>query len=631
MTFSAGDSVLLKRGTTCSGKLFPDGSGTAASPITIGAYGTGALPIISAGSNEAAIKLYEQSGWHIENLEITGGNPHGIYIYAARGNIDHIRITNVEVHDVGGTASNKVSGLIDIAVIWRKAGVINDVIIDGVTAHTTNQWRGIHVGCGGNSAPAGNTSDIIIRNSTAHHTYGDGITIFCCNNGLIENTVTYETGNQPTEQFGTPNGTWTYACKDCTVQFNEAYLADSPADGDGGGFDIDWNSENSLYQYNYGHDNRAFCVAIYGAERDATKNSILRYNVCSHNGAENSIFGDIYMSTWSNGWLDGVAVYNNTISWNPVFVAGWDSPAICNGCIPGWEADFSGTLPNFVKNNIIYSTGAYGGHFLTSSSDLDFDYNIYWYTGTTTTTWKYNSTTYTSFSTYQSGSGQDANGMYADPKLNSPTYHGNGMPDTEFTLQSGSPAIDAGTNVGSMGSRDFFGNTIPYSGTYDIGAHEYGSSPPPTATPTVGPSPTPTDTPEPTATPTDGPTPTPTATPGGTPEVHVEDVYTTDSGGTPKDTFNGGDTVYWRVQIKDGYGAAVEGATVTTKMIKPDESVYATLDETTGSTGWAYFSKGTKVPDPTGTWRIDVTNVVKSGYTYDPNDNVKDSHSWTLQ
>ena len=46
-TAAAGDQVLLQRGATFVGQLTWYGSGTAAANITIGAYGTGALPVIS--------------------------------------------------------------------------------------------------------------------------------------------------------------------------------------------------------------------------------------------------------------------------------------------------------------------------------------------------------------------------------------------------------------------------------------------------------------------------------------------------------------------------------------------------------------------------------------------------------
>jgi hypothetical protein len=70
-TSQPGDVVLVRRGTVCSGMLWPKGSGTAAAPIRLGAFGDGARPIIDAGHQQAAIKLFNQAGWEIEDLETT--------------------------------------------------------------------------------------------------------------------------------------------------------------------------------------------------------------------------------------------------------------------------------------------------------------------------------------------------------------------------------------------------------------------------------------------------------------------------------------------------------------------------------------------------------------------------------
>lgn len=459
-TFGAGDSILLKRTATCGGMLNPKGSGTSSTPITIGAYGSGARPIISAGSNQAAIKLFNQQGWKIQDVETTGGNPYGIYVGGNSGTLSYFRITNVLAHDVGGSATSKDNGLIFVAVDNGSSAIINDVIIDNATAYSTAQWNGIRVSCGGASAPAGNSGQIIIRNATVHDVGGDGIVLFACSNGLIENTVAYETGQITTNAYGTPNSTWTWTCANCVVQNNEAYAAHSPG-VDGGAFDVDWGQTNTTVQYNYGHDNDSYCVAAFGAENQVTVNSIIRYNICANNGrqADGAAKGDFFTYTWNGGSIDGLQIYNNTSYWNPVV----DEPALVN-----IGTAYSGTRARFFKNNIIYSTVS---KLIWSDNTLAFDNNLYWYTGSGP--WfGYNGGWYNSFSAYQSGSGQDANGKYANPLLNSPTYHANGKPTTPFTLQSGSPAINAGANVGGMGTRDFYGNSIPQGGGYDIGAHE---------------------------------------------------------------------------------------------------------------------------------------------------------------
>ena len=59
-TFRPGDAILLKRGTRCTGSLWPKGSGEPGKPIRLGAYGAGALPIIDAAGGRAAVTLFNQ-------------------------------------------------------------------------------------------------------------------------------------------------------------------------------------------------------------------------------------------------------------------------------------------------------------------------------------------------------------------------------------------------------------------------------------------------------------------------------------------------------------------------------------------------------------------------------------------
>ena len=143
-TFAPGDRIFLNRGTTCKGIFSAMGSGTPAAPIVLGAYGTGAPPIIDGGSYVSAVWLFNQQGWHIENIDTTGGTRYGIHISGDSGPLNHFRITNVAVHDVDGALSSKDSGLIVISPAGNGA-TFNDVIIDGATAWSTTQWAGIEI------------------------------------------------------------------------------------------------------------------------------------------------------------------------------------------------------------------------------------------------------------------------------------------------------------------------------------------------------------------------------------------------------------------------------------------------------------------------------------------------------
>ncbi|MGE5529281.1 MAG: Ig-like domain-containing protein [Patescibacteria group bacterium] len=122
-----------------------------------------------------------------------------------------------------------------------------------------------------------------------------------------------------------------------------------------------------------------------------------------------------------------------------------------------------------------------------------------------------------------------------------------------------------------------------------------------------------------------------TTQPGGGSSMHVHDIWTCTSKGTPQTAFTAGDTVYWRVKIVDAGGVAVANALVTTVMKRPDGTTYTTVTKTTGTDGVAVFSKKTARTDPKGTWTIAVTDVVLSGWTYDPAANLETEITFTLQ
>ncbi len=554
-TFGSGDSILFKRGTTCSGQLWPLGSGTSSSAyITIGDYGSGPLPIINGGGNQSAIKLYNQQYWHIQNIEAIGGNPYGIYV---SGNVsavlNHFRVTNVVAHDVGGTTTSQKENGIIVFIPGAAGTLFNDVIIDGATVYNTQQWAGILVGGDdyGRTMTSPRNTNITIQNSSATNVYGDAIVLYQVNNGLLTNNLAYNTGLIPTDVVGTPNGIWEWECGNCIVQYNEAYNQHSPT-WDGGAFDIDFGSSGNILQYNYGHDNDGYCMAVFatGGASQTVSNNIMRYNICSNNARDAGLATDrnaeLYIAFWNSnggaGYVSGLDVYNNTFYWNP-------ANATIHYAIAAYDlyrgTGFTGT--NRFMNNIIYAVNP--NIMNMKENGITFNNNLYWYTGAGNPVFKWGNSTYSSFAAFKTGSGQESNGIYANPLLNSPTYHGNGFPTTQFTLQGGSPAINAGANLGNMGPHDFFGNAIPQGGAYDIGAYESVGGPVPTNTPTNTPGPTAT----PTKTPTVGPSPTLTNTPtpgsGGNLALGKTVTVSSFNSGLPgSNAVDGALTTHWRTK-----------------------------------------------------------------------------------
>jgi peroxiredoxin len=468
-TFAAGDQILFKRGTICTGQLWPKGSGVSGNPIIVSAYGTGERPIID-GNNAVTpvVTIKDQNYWTFDSLEMR--NSPGLVFYVdgnAGADVSGFTLTNLYVHNGGLDIGQHL-----ILLGQYKNHSVHDVLIDNVEA--SNGWVGIEIGGKCCNTPAIRSTNVTIRNANVHDVQSDGILVASTNNALVENSVVYNSGTMPAKKGHTPNGLWTWDCDDCVVQFNEVYESHSPK-GDGGAFDIDYYNHRNVVQYNYGHDNDAYCVAVYGgADDDVTTNSVIRYNICSNDGRQ-GWNPSIYITAKRGGSVQDTFIYNNTIYWNPVNMTG--QYAIYITSMDGGQAINNTNI----YNNLIYSTSPNLVSIEADAAQQNLDYNLYWYIGADSPNFKLDNLYYDSLNAWQSGTGKDMHSLFADPLLNDPTYHAAGFPNTSFTLQAGSPAINAGADlvalglVPDMGTHDFFGNPIPV-GAYDIGAYEHPKS-----------------------------------------------------------------------------------------------------------------------------------------------------------
>jgi parallel beta-helix repeat protein len=500
-TFAAGDSLLFNRGTTCTGSFVFSSSGTTANPITIGAYGTGPLPAIDGTGQNRAVKLLNTSYVTMQDLEVKNSRVWGVLVTT-----DHdapavgITLKNLVVHHVTGGSyvemGAKWTGLVVFAPgmivepdmtkgsgVYTRKSFFDTVLVDNVNAYDTTLWAGIFVWGAQIDQDyqwrrhardqALQSRNITIQNSTVHDTYGDGIAIYMSHNGIIQNSVVYRSGLEPgPPDIGTPVGLWWWSSENMVGQLNESYDNHSPG-VDGGGYDIDYWSSNSTLQYNYGHDNGAYCISVFGYN-GATKTSIVRYNICAADGTVHTYLkeaasgavtteimpgqSEIYLCTWNGGKLVDTWIYNNTF-----YVDSTGDPSatgLFDVCPGGSDAETNAIF----RNNLVISTIPNVLGDVATANNRSRDYNLYYYTGGTFT-----------------DASPEAHGVYnQNPLVNGLGYHGIGRPTTQWTLQSGSPAINSGTNpcTGlngcSVGSRDFFGNSIPLGGAFDIGANEAG-------------------------------------------------------------------------------------------------------------------------------------------------------------
>jgi hypothetical protein len=128
------------------------------------------------------------------------------------------------------------------------------------------------------------------------------------------------------------------------------------------------------------------------------------------------------------GAVNGFKLFNNTI----LHKAGVGSELITMS---------GGPTNGIIKNNILIARDNAPSNFVVApaltTNNIAFDRNCYWRPdGNPAGRFNENGTNY-SFATWQSSRGQDAHGMWADPKLNQ-----------DLTLADDSPCIGAGEEVG---------------------------------------------------------------------------------------------------------------------------------------------------------------------------------------
>jgi hypothetical protein len=498
-TFAPGDSLVFARRTTCPGSFVFHSSGTSSAKVTVDAYGSGPLPIIDGTGQNRAVKLLDTSHVVVQNLEIENSR-----IWGLLATTDHdapavdITLRNLVVHHVTGgdyTAMGaKWTGLVVFAPgmivepdltkgsgTYTRESYFDGVLVDNVTAYDTTLWAGIFVwGVQvdqdfqwkmDSQDQALQSRNITIENSTVHDTYGDGIAIYMSHDSSIQSSVVYRSGMEPPpESIGSPVGLWWWSSENMVGQLNESYDNHSPS-VDGGGYDIDYHSHGNTLQYNYGHDNITYCMSVFGYQ-GATTDNVLRYNICAGDGTQNTYLkqqpngqlttetlpgtSEIYLCTWDGGKLSNTWIYNNSF-----YVTGTGTyNGVITDCPGGGDLETGGIW----KNNLVVSAvpNIFGDVGVLNNRARD--YNLYYYTGGTIT-----------------DPNPETHGIYnQDPLVNGLGYHGVGRPTTQWTLQSGSPAINAGANPCTglasctTGTRDFFGNPIPLNGAFDIGANEAG-------------------------------------------------------------------------------------------------------------------------------------------------------------
>jgi len=476
--FLPGDNILLRSGQTWRENLQVTSSGSAGNPIRIGSYGTGEKPILNGSivaigwtlttghiyqatfANAPRVVVQDDSllaylEWNTNVTTTFSGATAGCFSVDDSNKICYVWATdgaNPDTHKM--QVSYSVNSLTGIGIYLRD---LSYVTVDGLTVCNT-AYQGIRV------LESTTASNVIIKNCTVFNAGHSGIEIdgpedatslAACTfdrDTVYQNRahgieLLYHVYGSTVSHILSHNNSWnlplgfhgisswgpdTIACPTGnTFEYNEVYAtyAVPGADYEGTGIQMDNNTRNCIIRYNKSHDNGGA-----GFYLNSGLGNSLYYNMSYNNGHQGITFTHSTSGSANNNTL-----YNNSGSGLTVEDSSSNISIINNIMSQNgrWEIDIqggatSGVISNF---NCVYHTA--GGNLVR---------------------WRYSPSSWT---TYKATSHLDFNSINANPLFVSPATH-------DFHLKSGSPALNAGMNLGY--TRDVVGN--PVGKSPDLGAYE---------------------------------------------------------------------------------------------------------------------------------------------------------------
>jgi hypothetical protein len=473
-SFGPGDAILLEAGTTHHGSLVfgDDDRGTAAAPVTVGAYGSGRA-VIQAAENPGIV-VYNTSGIVLRDLEVKGPGvttsaTNGITVYTdLPGDVllPGITIERVEVSGFGRSGLS-IGG-------WNGRSGFRDVALRQVHAHD-NRRAGIST----YAQVRATHRDVVVHDSEAEHNPGEpglpgnsgnGIVLGGVDGGRVDSSLAHHNGGHDTAAEG-PVGIWAYDSNAVVLERNESWANRTGGAADGGGFDLDQATSNSVAQFNYSHDNdgAGFLLANGPGTADHTGNTV-RYNVSENDGRDNGQGGILLWRRSSN-----LQVHHNTVFLSPTAEG---SAALRIYDVPAPEGGAAGA---FIRNNLWVTTGGARLVRMTKSapSALRIEGNGYHASGSRLEI-VWDGRRHGSLEAWRAASGQESVGgttvgLAADPRLTA-AGRGGTIGDARrlgalsaYRLRPGSPAIDAGLDLrAALGappaSTDFYGAPVRVGG-----------------------------------------------------------------------------------------------------------------------------------------------------------------------
>jgi len=470
-TYQPGNAICFKAGSSWTGAFAPKGSGSAAAPIVVDQFGTGAKPRIAAGASDLQpLLLQSVQYWEVNNLELTNtksapGDYRGISVRGRdTGVLNHIYIRNCFVHDVtgvvnwiGGDTADDNPPWVKFQTGWdaskRTGGIVvevesangtktwfNDVIIEnnvvqdvsfgGIVFKQLDGGYGWGVRASKTDSKFAPHTNVVIRGNYVSQTntqYGcNAFYITGVQHAVIERNVSKDAGTSAIE---------IYNADDVRIQYNETMGTKQKAGGaDSNGIDTDRATTGAIVQYNYVHDNGDGILVCQFAFGD----SIIRYNVLVNNTRHNiNLHSD---SSATNQTYNNLILIDGINSGNLIATSGTASETLA--------AAYT------IRNNILRSSRS--AAMVVTGGGVTYSNNLF------------------SGVTAVGSAPQSADPMFVNVAMRpSGGMSGPATPTQLAGLQvrAGSAAIDNGVSISGNGGVDFWGGTL-YVRTADIGPYE---------------------------------------------------------------------------------------------------------------------------------------------------------------
>ncbi len=366
--FPPGDRVLFRTGSVWSGQLRIAAQGGPGRPVVFRSYGGGPRPRIeTAGVFEDALLLRNAQQVEVRDFELTnlgeGDRPRrGVNIVAENcGTLTNIVVAELFIHDVNGTQRRKDNG----GLFFRTLGQQTPSRYDGLLIERNIIWRVDRSGIAAQSSHASRTrwfpsTNVVIRDNWVGDVGGDGIVPWATDGCLVEHNIVQGAN----ERAGSYNaGIWPWSTDNTLMRLNRASGVKTLLDGQG--FDSDYNSRNTILEFNLSHDNEGgFLLVCTPGRRRPEENlgnlgTVARFNISRHDrartfhvsAAEQTLIHDnaiyigpghevqaVLLTDWS-GWARGLDFRNNLFHSDGIARYGHQTSRSTNGAYgigPGW-------------------------------------------------------------------------------------------------------------------------------------------------------------------------------------------------------------------------------------------------------------------------------------------------------